>query len=162
LLNHMVFLKKRFTRYAPYARAKIQDIFTEAELTDAGFLEANNFEHTVFINNGKGGFVTQGLPFETQWSVLNAAISWDVDGDGTAEVIVGGNYYGTDAEFSRYDASIGTVLKWNGNNFEVIPAQDTGLMLDGNLRHLKRISINGKEKLLVIRNNEQFSLFGKN
>ena len=162
LLNHMVFLKKRFTRYAPYARAKIQDIFTEAELTDAGFLEANNFEHTVFINNGKGGFVTQVLPFETQWSVLNAAISWDVDGDGTAEVIVGGNYYGTDAEFSRYDASIGTILKWNGNEFDVIPAQDTGLILDGNLRHLKPITIDGKEKLLVIRNNEQFSLFGNN
>ena len=162
LLNHMVFLKKRFTRYAPYARAKIEDIFTEAELKDAGYLEANNFEHTVFINNGKGGFETQSLPFETQWSVLNTAISWDLDGDGTTEVIVGGNYYGTDAEFSRYDASIGTALKWNGTHFDVIPAKDTGLMLDGNLRHLKPITIDGEQKLLVIRNNEQFSLFGNN
>lgn len=161
LLNHMVFLKKRFTRYAPFARAKIEDIFTEAELKNAGYLEANNFEHTVFINDGKGGFKAQSLPFETQWSVLNAAISWDVDGDGTTEIIVGGNYYGTDAEFSRYDASIGTVLKWNGSNFDVIPVEDTGLMLDGNLRHLKLITINGKQKLLVIRNNEEFSLFGK-
>ena len=162
LLNHMVFLKKRFTRYAPYARAKIEDIFTEAELKDAGYLEANNFEHTVFINNGKGGFEMQSLPFETQWSVLNTAISWDLDGDGTTEVIVGGNYYGTDAEFSRYDASIGTALKWNGTHFDVIPAKDTGLMLDGNLRHLKPITIDGEQKLLVIRNNEQFSLFGNN
>lgn len=159
LLNHMVFLKKRFTRYAPFARAKIQDIFTEAELKNAGYLEANNFEHTVFINDGKGGFKAQSLPFETQWSVLNAAISWDIDADGMDEIIVGGNYYGTDAEFSRYDASIGTVLKWNGNNFDVIPVEDTGLILDGNLRHLKPITINGKQKLLVIRNNEEFSLF---
>lgn len=160
LLNHMVFLKKRFTRYAPFARAKIEDIFTEAELKNVGYLEANNFEHTVFINNGNGGFEAQSLPFETQWSVLNTAISWDADGDGSSEIIVGGNYYGTDAEFSRYDASIGTVLKWNGSNFDVIPIEDTGLMLDGNLRHLKPISINGKQKLLVIRNNEEFSLFG--
>jgi hypothetical protein len=73
---------------------------------------------------------------------------------------VGGNYYGTDAEFSRYDASIGTVLKWNGNSFDVIPVEDTGLILEGNLRHLKRVTINKKQKLLVIRNNEEFSLFG--
>lgn len=159
LLNHMVMLKKRFTRYAPYARATIEDIFTKEELKDADYLEATTFEHTLYLNNGQGGFTSMTLPFETQWSVLNSVIPWEFD-NGQKALVLAGNYYGTDAEFGRYDASIGSVLKWDNGKLETISASTSGLILDRNVRHLKHLDKGLNPKILVVRNNDEFSLYG--
>ena len=159
LLNHMVMLKKRFTRYAPYARATIEDIFTKEELKDADYLQATTFEHTLYLNNGQGGFTSMTLPFETQWSVLNSVIPWEFD-NGQKVLVLAGNYYGTDAEFGRYDASIGSVLKWDNGKLETISASTSGLILDRNVRHLKHLDKGLNPKILVVRNNDEFSLYG--
>ncbi|KRO66433.1 MAG: hypothetical protein ABR84_06930 [Cryomorphaceae bacterium BACL21 MAG-121220-bin10] len=160
MLNHMVMLKKRFTRYAPYARATIDEIFTPEELEDTAILTATTFEHAVFINNGKGSFNRSALPFETQWSVLSSIAPWDIDHDGQMELIVGGNYYGTDAEFSRYDASIGNILRTGKDGaFDVLPFAETGLILDGNVRQLRILEIGKEPYLFMVRNNDSFKLF---
>jgi hypothetical protein len=154
----MVMLKKRFTRYEPYASATITDIFTEEELKDVSLLKANHFEHTLFLNKEGISFEMQKLPNETQISIINDAVILDLDKDGKQDIITGGNFYGTDAEFGRYDASIGSVLLNKGLNFETVPASKSGLKIPGNVQHIKRITINGEKHLLIVRNNEASSL----
>ena len=159
MLNHMVMLKKRFTRYEPYANATITDIFTEEELKEVSLLKANHFEHTLFLNNEGTSFEMQKLPNDTQISVINDAVILDLDKDGKQDIITGGNFYGTDAEFGRYDASIGSVLLNKGFNFEAVSASESGFKIPGNVQHIKPITIKGEQYLLIVRNNEASSLF---
>jgi enediyne biosynthesis protein E4 len=158
MLSHMVMLKKRFTRYEPYASATIEDIFTPEELSNVSILKANHLQHTLFKNMNGTRFTAEDLPTETQISVLNDAFVSDLNKDGKMDIVIGGNFYGTDAEFGRYDASIGATLINKGSNFEAIPASESGLSIPGNVQHVKPISIGGQTYLLVVRNNEESSL----
>ena len=127
LLDQMVMLKKRFTRYDPYARATINTIFTPDELSDVNVLKANHLEHTLFINQNGKSFQDSTLPRSAQYSIQQSAVTLDVNNDGKTDIITGGNFYGTDAEFGRYDASIGSILIQNGsNNFDVLATKESG------------------------------------
>jgi len=159
LLDQMVMLKKRFLRYATYADATITDIFTPEELQQAGILRANTFGHTLFWNRKTEGFVAQVLPNGAQLSMAQAVHLTDADGDGALDVIVAGNFYGTDTQFGWYDASIGSFLKGNGRGELVLqPATTSGLKIGGNVRHLAPIIVGGKPCLLVVRNDDQCGL----
>ncbi|MBT8245799.1 MAG: VCBS repeat-containing protein [Winogradskyella sp.] len=159
MLDHMVMLKKRFTRYEPYANATINDIFTPQELQNVSVLKANHFQHTLFVNQNGKGFMAKNLPAETQISVLNDAIVTDLNGDNKVDIITGGNFFGTDAEYGRYDASIGATLINSGNSiFEILKPLETGLNIGGNVQHLKQIKVADKSHILVVRNNDASSL----
>ena len=56
-----------------------------------------------------------------------------LNNDNKEDIILGGNFYGTDAEYGRYDASIGVTLINSGNsNFETISPSESGLKISGN------------------------------
>ncbi|WP_204344353.1 FG-GAP-like repeat-containing protein [Psychroserpens algicola] len=159
MLSHMVMLKKRFTRYDPYANATVLDLFTAEELKDVKVLEANHFEHTLFLNQGGQSFTLKVLANDTQISVLNDALILDLNQDGKKDIITGGNFYGTDAEFGRYDASIGTVLMHTeDSNFKSISSSESGFNIPGNVQHVKPITINKDQYILIVRNNDKCSL----
>jgi hypothetical protein len=163
MLDHMVMLRKRFTRYEPYANATISDIFTPEELMNVKILKANHFQHTLFINQNGNVFKPQSLPDQTQISVMNDVFISDLNGDGKKDIITGGNFYGTDAEYGRYDASIGTVLINKGNTtFEAIAPTESGFVIPGNVRHMQPIIINNITHLLIVRNNDSCSLIKLN
>ncbi len=151
-------MEKRFTRYEPYSYATIKDVFTEKELQDVTILKANHFEHTLFLNNQGTRFDMQILPNETQISVINDALIIDLDKDGKKDMITGGNFFGTDAVFGRYDASIGSVLLNKDEHFEAIPTLKSGLSIPGNVQNIHQITIGVENYLLVVRNNEASSL----
>lgn len=159
VLTQMIMLRKRFIRYDPYAKATINDIFTKEELQDVKKLEANHFEHTVFINKNGAAFEPQVLPWETQVSMMKSIQAIDINQNGNKDLVVGGNFFGTDSELGRYDASIGTLLKGDGNGgFEAVPAVESGLVIPGNVRHIVPITINGSSHFWVIRNDDKSSL----
>ena len=158
MLNHMVMLKKRFTRYEPYSIATINDIFTPQELQDVNILSATNFKHSLFMNNSGNGFAMSSLPTDTQISVLNDAVIMDVNNDGLMDIISGGNFYGTDVEFGRYDASVGSLSLNTPSGLRSIPSSVSGLRIPGNVRQIKPINVAGKPFLLIIRNNEEVSM----
>lgn len=159
LLMQMIMLRKRFTRYDPYARATIHDIFTPEELNDANKLEVNDFSHTVFINNSGKSFSSKALPDYSQISVIQSINVKDLNNDNNLDLIVGGNFFATDTEFGRYDASIGAILLGDGKgNFEVVPPLESGFLASGNVRHIVPIKIQGQEHFWVVRNNDKSSL----
>ncbi|GGD94831.1 VCBS repeat-containing protein [Planktosalinus lacus] len=159
LLSQMIMLRKRFTRYEPYAKATINEIFTPQELQGATIFKANNLKHTLFKNTSGTSFTATSLPDYTQISVLNSAQTLDADKDGNKDLIVGGNFYGTDAEFGRYDASIGALLLGDGNlNFKVVPPAESGFVIPGNVQHITPITIGGEQYYWIVRNNDESSL----
>ncbi len=159
LLTQMIMLRKRFIRYDPYARATINDIFTPEELQGATKLEANHFKHTLFINNQGKSFSAKELPQYTQRSVLKSLQLIDINNNGAKDLLVGGNFYGSDAEFGRYDASIGALLEGDGKgNFEVVLPSESGFIIPGNVRHIVPAKIGNENHFWIVRNDDQSSL----
>ncbi len=159
MLNQMIMLRKRFTRYEPYANATITDIFTASELENATILKANHLSHTLYMNQNGKHFKAHDLPRYAQISVLKQAQALDINKNGKMDLILGGNFYGTDAEFGRYDASLGCVLLGDGQgNFEVVPPSKSGFIIPGNVRHIVPITINSKPHYWIVRNNDKSSL----
>ncbi|MEX0996876.1 MAG: VCBS repeat-containing protein [Flavobacteriaceae bacterium] len=159
LLTQMIMLRKRFTRYDPYARATINEVFTPTELQDVKILEANHFEHTSFLNDKGKGFTAQVLPHATQISVMKSIQSIDINKNGNKDLIVGGNFFGTDSELGRYDASIGSLLLGDGaGNFNAVHPSESGLVIPGNVYHIVPITIAGEAHFWVVRNDDRSSL----
>jgi len=159
LLTQMIMLRKRFTRYDPYARATINEIFTPEELQGVNKLEANHFEHTLFLNEEGKGFTSQVLPIDTQISVMKSIQPIDINKNGNKDLIVGGNFFGTDSELGRYDASIGNLLLGDGaGNFKAVHPSESGLVIPGNVCHIIPITIAGEAHFWVVRNDDKSSL----
>jgi hypothetical protein len=160
LLDHMIFLKKKFTRYHQYANATIEDIFTSDQLEAATMLRANTFSHTLFVNQGGKSFSAQVLPRYTQISAVRSIRPMDVNKDGNMDLVLGGNFYATDAQIGRYDGSVGVVLLGDGaNRFTIVSAPDSGFKIPGNVRHVLPVNASGGTELFVVRNNDRSSLF---
>ena len=160
MLDHMIFLKKKFTRYNQYANATLEDIFTEEQLKAAKVLSANTFAHTMFVNEGGLGFQAQSLPRYAQISVVRAIVPMDVNSDGNMDLILGGNFYATDAQLGRYDASEGAVLIGDGKNqWQVVSPPDSGFKIPGNVRRVIPVKSADGINILVVRNGDKSSLF---
>ncbi len=107
----------------------------------------------VAINQGKGHFLIKKLPRMAQLSSINAINTMDVDGDGTLDLVLGGNLYTFLPQFERLDASFGGVLINDGKgDFKWVDQRKTGLNVKGMVRSI--VQIPGKEgvQILFLRN----------
>jgi len=161
LLSQIPSLKKKFLKYESYKDATINDIFTPEQLNAATKLEATNFSSSILINDGKGNFKIEPLPIEAQFSPVFAILVDDLDKDGDIDLLLGGNLYRVKPEVGRYDASYGTFLKGDGRgNFKTVLNRDCGLMIDGEVRDIKRIKV-GKDNLILVSRNNDTPIFLK-
>ena len=159
LLDHMVVLKKKFTRYHLYANATLDQIFTKEQLKDSKTLTANHFSHTLFVNNGGKIFTPSVLPRYTQISAVRTIKAIDVNKDGKTDLLLGGNFYGTDAQIGRYDASVGAVLLGDGKgHFQVVGPASSGFSIRGNVKAILPLKSSKGTNILVVRNNDKSSL----
>jgi hypothetical protein len=155
----MIVLKKKFTRYHTYANATLDEMLTPQQLKSAQVLSAITFEHTMLTNEAGKHFRSDPLPRPTQVSTLRAIKVLDLNEDGNADLIVGGNFYGTDAQFGRHDASVGSVLLGDGKGeFRVVPSDESGLNMKGNVRSVALVNAADSRYLYVARNSERSSL----
>ncbi|MCP5775727.1 hypothetical protein NL389_38470, partial [Klebsiella pneumoniae] len=58
--------------YADYKLQDIDDIFSGEQLQQTQKLDAYHFQSNVFLNSGKGSFITKTLPLEAQLSPMYA------------------------------------------------------------------------------------------
>ncbi|HEV8284271.1 MAG TPA: VCBS repeat-containing protein [Chitinophagaceae bacterium] len=142
-------IKKRFDVNSSYAKATMDEIFDKEMMNNAVVLRSNETRSGYFENDGKGKFIFHPFPLVAQESPVNAIAVSDVNGDGFNDIIIGGNEYQADVMTGRYDASYGLVLK-NSNNgrFEAVMPAQSGLIIDGDIRDLKMITV-GKQKILL-------------
>jgi hypothetical protein len=153
-------LKKKYLKYEYYRDQTIEEIFSPEELASATKLEAFDLASSLVINEGGGRFVLRPLPTEAQLSVMYAIQVSDFDKDGNSDIMMGGNLYSVKPEAGRYDASYGVLLKGNGKgDFAYVRPASSGLVFDGEVRDMASIKVNGKELLMVARNNAGLLFF---
>jgi hypothetical protein len=111
----------------------------------------------VFENLGNGKFVKHPLPMEAQFAPVNAIICDDLDGDGHNDLILAGNEYQTEPMTGRYDASYGLFLKGDGScHFKPVPFQQSGLLLQGDVKDLREIHTAKGDRLILAGINDDF------
>jgi len=152
LVDQLPGLKRKYLKYEAYKEQTIEDIFTPEERARGNQLMAYTLASTVYWGNGDGTFTAQELPMAAQLAPMYAGVLHQVDGQGTPELILGGNLYGVKPEAGRYDASFGEVLQLGpGRAIRALPATQTGVKVDGQIRQLLPLS---STRLLILRNDK--------
>jgi len=97
---------------------------------------------------------------DAQLSPIYGILIDDFDQDGKQDVLLGGNFHRAKPEVGRYDASYGLLLKGNGDGtFESLPAQASGIKIEGEVRDILPLNIDGKEVIVFARNNASLALY---
>ena len=154
LLDQMVGMRSKFTDYASYSKAKLPELFTPAELSQAQLLEANHLESTYFENT-EAGFVPQAMPRIAQSFPVYAQLVTDVNADGNLDVILGGNQSKSRIRIGKVDAGLGLVLLGDGTgHFTPLSLEESGLVIKGDIKSIVDLRI-GNNKILVFGVNQQ-------
>lgn len=160
LTSQLVSLKKENLRHADFAGKALQELLPQAAIEKATVKTATCFESVIAINRGNGRFEVVPLPKDMQFSCIRALAEVDIDGDSIPEILAAGNDYGFVPQFSRLDASFGHIVKRQPDgSLSSMPARETGLRLQGVVRHLEVIELLGKPHLIVIYNNREPELY---
>lgn len=158
--RQLPYLKKRFLYAADFAKSSLVEMFGKDKLETSQVLTVNYFSNAVLINDGKGNFSTQALPWQTQLSPLKTVVPCDYNADGHVDLLLFGNYYDNNIQMGRNDADFGSLLLGKtGGGFEAhgLP----GLVVQGQVRHALPITIAGKPAfgaLLLARNSDSLQL----
>lgn len=148
-------LKKENLKHSDYAGKAIQDLFAKELIAASAVKQFTHAASVVAINQGGGKFSISKLPVMNQLSCINAITPMDVNGDGTVDLVTGGNQFGFLPQFEKLDASFGDVLINDGKgNFTWQEAKRTGLNLRGELRDIAVIQNQRGTYLLFLQNNE--------
>jgi enediyne biosynthesis protein E4 len=147
------FLKKENLKHSDYAKKSIQELFAEQSIKTATVHTFNYCSSVVAINNGKGGFEVKPLPVYVQLSSVNAICITDLNNDGKADLLLGGNMFSFPPQFGRLDASYGHVLLGDGKgNFNYVENKNTGLVIKGEIKDIKEIDTKYGKNYLVAQN----------
>ncbi len=160
LIKQLPHLKKKYIHYSKYRGQTIQDIFTKEEIESSISHKITMLESVLLINNGNGSFNIKPLPKESQFAPIYAINASDFDKDGINDLILGGNLYNVKPEIGRYDASYGQFLKGTGNgDFITYSMNESGLILEGEIRDFKILNQKNNDLLLVARNNSSMEFY---
>lgn len=154
------FLKKKSIKHSEYAVLTIQELFPEDVLKSAVEKSVTYLQSGIAVNDGKGQFKLVPLPYMAQFSCLNAIQTQDVNHDGKPDLIVAGNFTHFIPQLGSLDACRGNVLINKGNmQFDVLLANQSGYALDGEVKQISPISIQGGHYLVNLINNAAPALF---
>ncbi len=158
LLEEIPLLARQFPDYASYARATLDDVFSEVEPTVR--LEAFQFASSVFENTGEGRFRMQELPVEAQFAPVHAILFEDADGDGQTDILLAGNAFETRAQWGRYNGGRGLLLLHRGEmTWESVPASRSGFLAPGVVRGMVRVGTATGPLTVVAQNDAALKVF---
>lgn len=140
MIKQMISTRAKFPNYKSYSTSSIDHLLGSKELEGAVILEATNFSHCLFRNNGNNKFEVIPLPNPAQYSCINGMIAEDFNGDGNLDLLISGNDYGTEVTIGRYDACNGLYMKGDGmGNFVTSSILESGLYIPGNGKALVKL-----------------------
>ncbi|HTR31999.1 MAG TPA: VCBS repeat-containing protein [Puia sp.] len=146
-------LKKKYLYAGDFAKATLADIFTDEKLQKADTFCADYFPNALLLDQGNGTYKPAAMPWEAQLSTYRDAIVVNANDDSLPDILLVGNYYENTTQMGRSDANFGTVLLNHGNgSFTAEPIN--GLVIKGQVRHISRIRIGGREAFILARNND--------
>lgn len=142
LMAQIPSMKKRIPTYHDYAVHTFEEIFTKEERGQAFVKEARQMSSCYLENKGNLAFTVQALPMLAQIGPINSLHAHDFTGDGRLDILLGGNFYGTETIGGQLDASKGLLLtnvaKANGQ-MPFHPLLDAALNMDGDVKSITPI-----------------------
>jgi len=152
-------LKSKIKSYELFASLDTSDIYGSKALNEAYHLEVNTFASQVLLNENTH-YSSKPLPPKAQFSSINDLLLKDFDQDGFIDLLGVGNFYVSEIETTRNDASVGLFLKGDGKgNFTAIPPYKSGLSVPGDARKVKLIKGTSGPKIMVANNNDVLQFF---
>lgn len=146
-------IKRHYLYAGDFAKASLEEIFTKEKLAGAAVYTADYFSNAIFVNDGQLNYAVQPMPWQAQLSSYRDAIVTDANGDNLPDIILVGNYYDNNIQMGRYDADYGTVLVNKGKAHFTAETLN-GLAIKGQVRHIRKINISGKDAYILVRNND--------
>lgn len=164
LTEQLPYLKKKNLTFGEYAKKSIRDLFGKEAMKKARVEEFNYAPSCIAINNGQGKFEIQILPVPAQLSSINAILSTDINKDGKMDLVMGGNEFYFQPQFSRLDASYGHILINKGiENGKILwewqEPSLTGFETRGEVKNIFLIPTPKENNLLVLQNDTYPVLF---
>lgn len=148
LVGQIPMLNKKFLKYADFATATIDKIFTKQQIEKARKYYIYHTKTALFINQ-RGKFVMKELPAEAQFSVVNGILYKDFDKDGKADILLAGNFYPFRVQQGQCDAGLGVLLKGDGKGaFTVMDRKQTGLWIKGDVRDM--VELKGRKGSVIV------------
>jgi enediyne biosynthesis protein E4 len=134
LMMRLPSLKKKYANFESFKTASIDSIFTPQQLANTSILEVNELSSCIMVNEGNLKFKKVLLPYQVQFSPIYAIETLDMNGDGFADLLMGGNLYGVQPEVGRYDASYGHILINDGKGMFRDRSKEYGFSVKGQIR----------------------------
>ncbi len=156
LTKQLTFLKKKYLLSKDFAKASLEELFGKEKLAASEVLEANELSSIWLENTGDLNFKTHLLPDRLQLSTMNTAVEL---GDKN-QFLIAGNFHENNIEMGRYNADYGHVLSFEKDGKMQVQALGN-IHLNGQIRRIKPISINGKTSYIVGKNNEEVMVLQK-
>lgn len=139
LLDQVYGFRSKFTDYASYAEATIEQILTKEQLANSSKLEATELR-TLYFENNSGKFIPHVLPIEAQFAPIHAIHVLDFDSDGNMDFILAGNQTFTRLRLGMMDANLGQLYRGDGKgNFQFIPQRESGFSILGDVKSILQL-----------------------
>jgi hypothetical protein len=156
-------LKEKFPSYNIFASADLETVYGGDNLANALHYSANTFANVFIENRGKGDFKITRLPNEAQVSSINDFLIDDFDQDGKKDILLAGNLYPAEIETTRNDASIGLLLKGDGNgNWQPLKAKQSGVSLPFDIKKIRKVKTANGDLYLFGVNDGRLQVLTKN
>ena len=146
-------IKKRFLYAEDFAKASLNEIFSENKLKMSDTLTADYFASSVLMDRGGMNFTTVPLPWLAQLSPCKDAVVINANNDSLPDILLVGNFYDNNIQMGRNDADFGTILVNKGNG-QFTCESINGLAIKGQVRHIEKINIGKQEAYILARNSD--------
>lgn len=165
LFNQISNITQTIRSYADFANRSLEQLI-EPELLDESLKkQIVELRSVVMINDGKGNYQKFHLPFEAQLFPVKSIMVYDVDKNGSMDLLIAGNKYAVKPSFGgRQDAGFGLILKNDGKGkFTSLKLNDTGFLVKGEGRSMQHYkNLNGDSYVIVARNDDTPKFFKLN
>jgi hypothetical protein len=153
LIAHMPTMTRKFTTYASFARATLNDLLTADQQSNATQLIARTFQSGV-LRNMSGKFVFEPFPDLAQAAPIKDMMLTDVDADNDLDIIAVGNTRTADGDIIGYDGGMGLVMRNNGSGrFSPLTASESGIDIHRESRRVVHIPRPGHGSLIGVTTN---------
>lgn len=139
--------RKLFTSYTSFSYSSIEKVFDPELIPEKNTYFINDTRSYVLWNTDSG-FEWEALPKLAQVAPIRKMLAVDIDKDGTAEVILGGNDHTYDVSTGIYNANRGLILKAEKDrSLRLLTPSETGYVVDGQVEAL--IHFQGDKEFVV-------------
>ena len=153
MVKQMPSLKKKFLYASDYAKAPLNEIFSQKDL-DSAYTTRCNELRTCWWENQGGKFVLHELPRQAQTAPVFGIVCADFNNDGFMDLLLAGNKSGFEPDSGACDAGVGTLLLGDGKgNFAWLDNMASGFWAMREVRDLSLLRGAGGTKLVVVANN---------